>query len=204
MRQKNKHSNFKLTKNQVKTTGFKIPMDYFDAIENDVISKLKTEKFSKKNSFKIPDDYFNSVEDIVVTKLKAEAIQKNNTTVIPDNYFDKIEDNVFNKLKSEKKAKIITLKTFTKVMAPIAVAASLLLFVYLNTTSKNYSFDSISTAAIENYFENGENDVDILSIASLYTEDELKNDEIYDSTVTDSVIVNYLSEENLDEIIYEN
>jgi hypothetical protein len=204
MKAKNKHSNFKLTKPQVKTSGFKIPMDYFDEIENDVISKLNTEKFSKRNNFNVPNDYFNEVEDIVVAKLKAEAIQKNDAIIIPDNYFDKIEDKVFNKLKSEKKSKVITLKKFTKFIAPIAIAASLLLLVYLNTTSKKYTFDSISTAAIESYFENGGNDVDVLSIASLYTEDELKNEEIFDSTVTDSVVVNYLSEENLEEIIYEN
>jgi hypothetical protein len=204
MRAKNKHSNFKLTKSQIKTSGFKVPIDYFDEIENDVISKLNTEKFSKRNNFNVPNDYFNEVEDIVVAKLKAEAIQKNDATIIPDNYFDKIEDKVFNKLKSEKKSKVITLKKFTKFIAPIAIAASLLLLVYLNTTSKKYTFDSISTAAIESYFENGGNDVDVLSIASLYTEDELKNEEIFDSTVTDSVVVNYLSEENLEEIIYEN
>jgi hypothetical protein len=204
MRAKNKHTNFKLTKPQVKTSGFKIPMDYFDEIENDVVSKLNTEKFSKRNNFNVPNDYFNEVEDIVVAKLKAEAIQKNDATIIPDNYFDKIEDKVFNKLKSEKKSKVITLKKFTKFIAPIAIAASLLLLVYLNTTSKKYTFDSLPTAAIESYFENGGNDVDVLSIASLYTEDELKNDEIFDSTVTDSVVVNYLSEENLEEIIYEN
>ncbi|MDX1828258.1 MAG: hypothetical protein R3342_01810 [Lutibacter sp.] len=204
MKAKNKHSNFKLTESQIKTSGFKVPMDYFDEIENDVISKLNTEKFSKKNNFKVPNDYFNSIEDIVVTKLKAEAIQKNDTAIIPDNYFDEIEDKVFIKLKSERKSKVITLKNFTKFIAPIAIAASLLLFIYLNTTSKKYTFDSLPTAAIESYFESGGNDVDILSIASLYTEDELKNDEIFDSTVTDSVVVNYLSEENLDEIIYEN
>ena len=203
MKKENKHSNFKLTKSQMKNSGFKVPMDYFDEIENDVISKLNTEKFSKKNNFNVPNNYFNSIENIVVTKLKAEAIQKKETTIIPDNYFDEIENHVFHKLKSEKKSKVITLKNLTKIIAPIAIAASLLLLVYLNTTTKKYTFDSLPTAAIENYFENGENDVDILSMASLYTEDELEDSTI-NINLSNTAVENYLSEEDLENIIYDN
>jgi len=203
MKTENKHSNFKVTKSQVKNTGFKVPMNYFNTVEEAVLSKLSSDKFSKKNGFNVPDNYFNSLEDIVLTKLKAEAIQKNSTNTIPDNYFATVEDDVLNKIKSERKPKVIHLKYITKIVAPIAIAASLLLLMYLNTTSKTYTLDNISTASIENYFEDGENDIDILSIASLYTESELE-EESYDSTITNTEVEKYLSKEDLEDIIYEN
>lgn len=203
MKKENRHSNFKLSKNSVKATGFKIPMDYFKTIEGEVISKLATEKFTKKHNFAIPHDYFNSLENIVITKLKAESIQKNKTDEIPSNYFNEIENKIINKLESKKRSKVVSLKTITKIIAPIAIAASLLLLVYLNSTSKPFTIDSLSTASIENYFENGQNNIDILSIAALYTVDEL-NKESFDTNITNAEVENYLSEEDLEEIIYEN
>lgn len=203
MNKKSKHSNFKLPKKSEVNTGFKIPVDYFKNTENEVVSKLTTEKFSKENNFEIPQDYFSNIEDVVLGKLKAEAIQNNKMDNIPDNYFDTLENRVFAKLNKEKKPKVISLKSISKLVAPIAIAASLLLFIYLNTTSKSFTMDSLSTASIENYFENDQADLNILSIASLYTEDEL-NEETLTSDITNTEVENYLSEEDLENIIYEN
>jgi hypothetical protein len=199
MKKVNKNSNFKLTKNRM-DSGFKVPMNYFNKIEDEIEAKLTTKKNSKENNFAIPDDYFESVEDIVLTKLKSEAL-KNKTTTIPDNYFNSIEDKVLNKLKSNKNTKLISL---SKIITPIAIAASLLLIIYLNTFNNNtLTIDSISTAAIESYFEENQNNIDITSIASLYNENEL-NDESFDIEISNTEVENYLSEEDLENIIYEN
>ncbi len=197
----------KLSKNSLKKTGFKIPDKYFDTIEDAVFAELKAENFhenSNKNIFKTPKKYFNSVEDIVIAKLKAEAIQTNNkdTNEIPKNYFNSVEETVLSKINSE--TKVISLKNMlVKVIAPIAIAASLLLIFTLNTKQNSISFDSLATADIENWIDNGNIDIDALNMDSIYSDIELNND-MYSASLSDEEVLDYLYEEDLEEIIYEN
>ncbi|MFK5957687.1 MAG: hypothetical protein QM495_02340 [Lutibacter sp.] len=197
----------KLSEISLKKTGFEIPNKYFDTIEDTVFTKLKIEnlqKYSTKKRFKTPENYFNSVEDIVIAKLKAEAIQIENksTLEVPKDYFNSIDENVFTKIKSE--AKIISLKnTLTKIIFPITIAASLLLIITLNTNKDLISFGSLATTDIENWIENGNIDIDDLTIASIYSDIELNNDN-YALSISDEEVIDYLNNEDLELIIYEN
>jgi len=206
MKKKDLHTKApKLSEISLKKTGFEIPENYFDSVEDAVMAELKAETLLKKENkkaFKTPDNYFDSIEDIVITKLKAEAIQHDNETTIPGNYFQTIEDNVLTKIKTT--PKVISLKSrFIKFAAPLAIAASLLLIFTLNTEQDSITFESIAASDIESWIENGNIDIDALNIASIYPEIELNN-EIYSSSLTDEEVLEYLYEENLEEIIYEN
>ena len=77
----------KLSEIPLKKTGFEIPKNYFESVEDAVISELKAETLLKKGNkeaFNTPNNYFDSIEEIVITKLKAEAIQNDNETTIPE------------------------------------------------------------------------------------------------------------------------
>ncbi len=196
----------KLSEISLKKIGFEIPKDYFDFIEDAVIAELKAEYFLKKGNkkaFKTSDNYFDSIEDIVIAKLKAEAIHNNNKgTIMPENYFQTIEDKVLTEIKTA--PKVISLKSrFIKFAAPIAIAASLLLIFVVNKNSKTVTFDSLASSEIETWIDNGGMDIDALSIVSIYPDIELNN-EIYSASLSDDEVLEYLNEEYLDEIIFEN
>ena len=54
--------------------GYNIPQNYFDELEQSLLSKIKTENaeniHSKKLGFKVPDGYFESVNKAVLEQTK--------------------------------------------------------------------------------------------------------------------------------------
>lgn len=187
-----------------KKSGFTVPTNYFEALENNVISKIKVEKLTtefNKNAFEVPENYFDTVEDVVLTKLKAEILQDNKHSNMPNNYFENVEDTVIAKLKASKK--IITLKRISKVMIPIAIAASLLLIFVLNSTQKTVTFESLATAEIEQFIDFGMIDIDTQTLASAFSDIDLETEK-FELQLTDNEVLNYLTDEDLETIIYEN
>ena len=195
----------KLSEITLDKTGFKIPENYFETVEDAVLAELKAINLPKKTTteaYSVPDNYFNSLEDIVLTKLKAEAIQQENkSSVLPDNYFNSIEDSVLGKIKT---SKVISLRNrIVRIAAPIAIAASLLLIFTLNNNTNSITFESLAISDIEDWIDSGNLDIDASSIALLYPEIEI-NDENYGATISDDEVLEYLFEEDLEEIIYDN
>lgn len=187
-----------------KKSGFKVPNAYFETLEVDVLSKIKAQELNSKidkNSFKTPEAYFNSVEDIVIAKLKAESLQQNKNANVPDSYFDTIEASVISKLKTPKK--VISLKTVSKYLAPIAVAASLLLIFTLNINKKTITFESLATSDIEQFIDYGMVDIDTQTLASTFSDIEIKTEEL-DLLLSDTEVLNYLTDEDLETFIYTN
>lgn len=195
----------KLSEISLNKSGFEIPDNYFETIENAVLNELKVDKIQSeitKETFTTPENYFESIEDIVIAKLKSEVIQKKTKNTIPENYFDTIEAAVLAKVKET--TKVITLKTrLIKYIAPIAIAASLLLIFVLNNNTTSVSFDSLTSLEIENWINNGSVDYDALSVASMYPEIELNND-VLTTYISDEEVLEYLYEEDLENIIYKN
>ncbi|MBN4082823.1 hypothetical protein JYT50_00390 [bacterium AH-315-A23] len=153
--------------------------------------------------FELPENYFDAFEDIVIARLKAEIIQNDHENVkLPENYFDSIEATVLTKI--ETSPTIISLRSrIVKFAVPIAIAASLLLFFMLNDDSNTVTFDSLALSEIENWIDNGTIDIDASSIASIYPEIELNNDYV-SSSISDNEVLEYLYEEDLEEIMNDN
>lgn len=186
-------------------TGFDIPENYFESIEDAIIAEIKVEKFQKKinkNTFKTPNNYFDSVEDLVITKLKAEALKSTNNNEISEKYFDSIEDTVLKEIRTTSKVKSLKIN-FAKFAAPLVIAASIILIFILKNNSKTITFDSLAQSEIENWINNGNIDIDAFSIASMYPEIELNN-EMYSASISDDEVLEYLYEEDLGGIIHEN
>ncbi len=195
----------KLSEISPKETGFVIPENYFDAVEDEISAKIIAEKLmyiKKYSAFEIPKNYFDSVEDIILTKLKAEALQNDKSAVISATYFDTIEDTVLNKINTKTTGLSIN-RSIIKYLAPVAVAASFLLIIMLNKTTETLTFDSITTSEIEYWIDNSNVDIDALSIASIYSDIDLEN-ESFSTSLSEDEVLDYLSDEYLDEIIYEN
>tara|TARA_R110001583_G_scaffold17310_7_gene70180 strand:+ start:8244 stop:8861 length:618 start_codon:yes stop_codon:yes gene_type:complete len=193
-----------LTKITTKSTGFQVPENYFDSIEDGVVAELKSININTQTTnlnFNTPSNYFDSLEDLVVTKLKAQSFKPKKDISIPDNYFETIEDKVLSKLKN--KSKIITLKKVVKYVTPIAIAASFLLIFLLNNNSSTITFDSIASSEIEKFIENGNIDYDAESLALVFPDVEL-DDHDFISSISDNDVLNYLNENEIDELFFEN
>lgn len=187
-----------------KTSCFEVPEYYFDAVEDMVLSKWKLDALDLKkdtNNFKTPSDYFDTVETVVIYKLKADEAQFELKNSVPDDYFDTIEDRVFETLKSEKKT--ISLKTIGKYLAPIAIAASFLLIFMLNSTNETVTFDSLATAEIEQFIDFGMIDIDTQTLSSAFDDVDLQTVTL-NTTISDNETLEYLFDEDLETIMYEN
>ena len=182
--------------------GFNVPDTYFNTVEDGVFAEINASKINTdKTIYKTPDTYFESIEDLVVTKIKVGIFQKETSRSVPESYFETLEDTVFNRIKET--SKVSTLKKLSKYVAPIAIAASFLIIFILNSTSNNITFETLATSEIEEFIENGNINYDAESLASIFPEVTLEETN-YISALSDSDVLNYLNENDLETLIIEN
>ncbi|WGD34975.1 hypothetical protein [Olleya sp. YS] len=55
--------------NTIKTSGFKVPKDYFKGIEGHILEQIQPNALPKTSGFNIPESYFDTVEHSVLQKL---------------------------------------------------------------------------------------------------------------------------------------
>lgn len=192
----------KLEHKKLKEKGFKAPVGYFDTVEDAIFAQLTSEKFPEKEGFSVPASYLKEVENNVLKKLGKEKIQKETGHKIPKAYFETIEDRVIAKLKDEKPvAKVIDFRSILlKRIIPFAAAASLLLFLVLNSNHEDISLDNVATTEIEQWIDNDLIALDSYEIAEVYSDVELDNQDIF----ADEEIMDYLDDMNVENIILEN
>ena len=185
-----KHITPILAKIQKKGSGFSIPENYFEEIENAISDKLFTDSLSNTSGHKIPENYLEQIENTVLSKLEKERTPSEK---VPEGYFDSVEDQVFDRLALEEKPKIISLK---KYWIPVVVAASLALLVSIyNPFSTN---QNIEVSEIEQWIDEGNLELNPYEIAELYN-DELENISIENTLNTDDLedyLNNQISEES--------
>ena len=75
----------------------------------------------KQSGFKTPDNYFNTIEDQIMSQISLEKIDKNSGFKVPDNYFETIEDNLLNKTKKPKVINLFNKKTIITVASIAAM-----------------------------------------------------------------------------------
>ena len=191
-----------LTHKKFKENSFKIPKGYFDAVENDVFAKMSSENFPKKEGFSSPDIYFDGVEENVLNKIREEKNKEQSGFTIPENYLETIEENVIAKLSNENRpVKVIDLKSILlNRVLPFAVAASLLLIIYINYNNKTTSFESVASSDIEQWIENDLVTLDIYEIAEVYNVTEIENQDIF----AVEELEDYLNGMDVESLLYDN
>lgn len=157
----------------------------------------------RKNPFEIPNGYFDSVEDIVLAKLKAEAMNKVNCSSVPDGYFETFEETVISEIKTSK-PKVISLKSrVVKIMAPIAITASLLLVFILSSDNQLYTFEDLTSSDIEQWIENEDITFDEIELALVIEDSDLSGFE-HSSKYSDEELLEYLNESDLELLNFED
>lgn len=130
----------------------------------------------KSTGFKIPDNYFESFDNKLFGRIgEKESIEGIETHgyKVPENYFDSVETKVFSKLNTEDKP-VVSLqsrKTFYYI-AGIAAFLVLLVAVFFNTTATE---EALSAEMVEAYLEN--RDFDSYELAQLLSDVDLLEDD---------------------------
>src|SRR5690606_36320071 len=109
----------------------------------------------KSTGFKIPDNYLEGIEDAILSQIKLKNIEGSGFKV-PDGYFESLEDTVINKISKNEKTKVINLFTRQNLLYVSGIAATILLLFNLTLfNKKSVSFENLETATVESYIMNG-------------------------------------------------
>ncbi len=148
----------------------------------------------KKTGFKTPVDYFDNMESRILDNIKIdETLSVDNTGFdMPDGYLNTIEDAVFSKLPSTKDAKVVSIFSRRNLIYLSGIAAAILLFFSLFFNSTKTTLDNIDIELVENYIIN--ENIDSYEIAALLTENQLTEDLFIDNNVIDEDLENYILE----------
>lgn len=157
-----------------------------------------TKKIGENAGFTTPTNYFDDVETRFTNKLVEDEFPKKEKFSVPNNYFSSLEDRVLEKISSPKKeAKIIALRSKIIRFAPIAAAASILLFIGINIFTFNkietVSFESISDSDIENWLVDNTNSINNDDLAFVVEITDIENNEFSTKSINDTDLEEYLN-----------
>ncbi|WP_397363141.1 hypothetical protein [Olleya sp. R77988] len=106
----------------------------------------------KETGFKTPQNYFEGLEDRILTHATLESLTKSTGFKTPEDYFDTIETSVLEKL-NKPEPKVIPLFRRKSVLAISSIAAALVLFFSLNlfNNTSTIEIDHLDTVTVEDY-----------------------------------------------------
>ena len=148
-----------------KTTGFKIPEDYFQSFETQFNEQLKLDEVLKDHNdsgYSVPKNYFNTVEDSIIKKLS--------------------------QLEGDKPVVRINFKRSLYYISGIAASLLLLFAIFINKEETS----EISIDMVEAHFETL--DIDSYELAELLVDTQLLDDDftITNSTYNETNLETYL------------
>lgn len=145
----------------------------------------------KNSGFKVPDDYFNTLENEILCDLKLKSLVPKSGYKTSDTYFDALENNIINAVNTQKEVKVIKLFTWKKAAYATGIAASFLLMINLFfNTNKAVTIDTIETASLENYILN--EDMGTKEFASLFTNEDLSEVHFINDGYNSQTLENYV------------
>lgn len=147
----------------------------------------------KSSGFKVPNNYFETFDDTLLQNLDKEASFLTAKTAgfqIPKDYFNTVDTKVIKAISKEKKPKVITLSNVKTLVYAASIAAAILLFFNIYIFNTNVSIEDIELAAVESFII--EDDISSYEIASLLTEHELNANNIVEYSLQDEHIEEYL------------
>lgn len=150
-----------------------------------------------KNKFYVPDNYFDSIEETVLSSVVEDQLPGGLSYNVPSDYFNSVEKSILDKLElKEQKVKVISLKNRLLKIIPTAAAACIILFVgfnYINISNSN-GIESITNDEIELWINENFNEYSsthsIEFVDTDFTEGDIM---VEDSSLNDDDILDYLN-----------
>ena len=144
----------------------------------------------KKTGFKTPKDYFTNLEDVILSEIKLKKTVKNSGFNVPKGYFETLEHRVIENVSGQKSSKVISLFNKRTIIYVSSIAAAILLLFNLSIFNKDAGWNKLDTETVENYII--AEDYGSYEIASLLSEEDLKEEDFIDYNFDNENIENYL------------
>lgn len=166
--------------------------------------KKRNLSYQEKSGFKVPQNYFEGLEENLMRKISQESAGVENYKgapgfVVPENYFRQLEDQVLQKIEKDqgqgKVRSIFARKTLYYAAAVAAVFILLLSTNLFNSTAPEYTIDSLEMSALEDYIDKGYMDFTFDEISAYITEEGNPMENFNASALSDEEVFTYLSED---------
>lgn len=148
----------------IKSTGFKVPKDYFESFETSMLDKIKNEK------------HLNEIDSAGFKT--------------PDGYFETVESKVFERLSEEKNTKVVAINFKQTLVYISGIAAAILIILNLPIFEEETCFECLETSTVENYII--DENISSYEMASLMTDEELNENDLVNYNLDKEKIEEYL------------
>ena len=152
--------------------------------------------------FKTPKDYFETLEDSILSNAKLREIASESSYKVPNGYFDSLEDKIMAVVNQQPETKVIKFISWRKITYIGTVAASIVLIInlFFKNNPEKITIDAIETASIESYILN--EDLETNEFASLFSKEELSDIRLINDGYSSQTLENYVFENfEIDDII---
>lgn len=164
-----------------------------------------TKTVGKKTGFSVPANYFDNLENSISTIVTEGSLPTQKPFDIPEDYFNKLEDNIFSKINSEEnklqqnEVKVISLYQRVLQIIPYTAAASVVLFLsvfFFNKYNTSISIDDITTANIENWYEESYGSTNTTELAMVFETTDFNEEDDFSISFSDDNLENYINNTN--------
>lgn len=162
--------------------------------------QMNLEKYKNKSGFKIPHNYMEDLEITLFKKLEIPASEIKDSKTgfkVPEFYFEQLENEIQEKIRLEnKRGKLIRLPSKKQLYYASAIAAIFLILFStgLFRTPESSGLDSLEFAAMEQYIEEENLDLNYNDISNLIYEEGLIMDDFNSYSLNDQAVFDYLDE----------
>lgn len=162
--------------------------------------KMNLEKYKNESGFKIPDNYMEDFETNLFEKLEISSSKDKESKSgfqVPAGYFNTLEDTIQAKLDAENnRGKLIGL--FSKKQLYYASAIAAIFLVVFSTVllkaPENSELNNLDYAAIEQYIDEEDLDLNYSDISNLIYEEGILMDDLNSYSLNEQAVFDYLSE----------
>lgn len=163
-------------------------------LENSI--EFINKKAGSATGFSVPSNYFENLEEEINVNLVQDGFNKDIAFQVPGSYFNKLDETILKNIsETEKERKVISLKNKVFKLIPYAAAACILLFVGLNSfvfnSNEQVSIDNISDIEIENWMDI--NDINTSEIAVILEDEIIEEYEFSFTEIKDESIEEYIN-----------
>lgn len=104
-----------------------------------------------KTGFKTPKDYFNNLEEAILSDIKLKASINNSGFKTPKGYFNTLDNFILEQVSEKETSKVISLFGKRNLIYFSSAAAAVLLLFNLSIFNKKSSWNSLDNDTVENY-----------------------------------------------------
>ena len=163
--------------------GFKTPKNYFENFEGDF---LISNAIDKHNGFIVPDEYFEKVNDQILSKTKKVQLPTRTGFDIPESYFDNLEIKTPNKNPKTKIVNLFSNQYKKFINIAVAASLLLFIGInYFSNRQETLSLDNISANEIENWMDDYSIGFNSYDIAEVYNDIEINNSLYFEDEISD-------------------